>query len=186
MPGPGEWPCPEEGQAGTEDAPRPQLSSRAVLKQETCPPKEPPPHTEGAWASDPGTVLTAGQSPLFLGDLTLTPACTYSGRQLAGCEWETISGQAREVPGPGRLNLLLQIGDVVYTLPPTRSDVKAGVARTRGQMECPHGDPGPGIFPDHHAYLQEASQDGRAGAPPAALHTGLLICFLVPAPQSTQ
>lgn len=114
---------------------------------------------------------------MFSGDLTPTPACTHSGCQLAGCEWETVSGQAREVPGPGRLDLLLQIGDVVYTLPPTRSDVKAGVARTWGQMECLHGDPGPGIFPDHHAYLQEASQTAGLARPQLPCTRGFSSAF---------
>lgn len=80
---------------------------------------------------------------MFSGALTPTPACTHSSRQLAGCQWETLSVQVHHVPGPGHLVLLLQTGDVVYRLPPTRSDAKAGVARTRRQVECPHRDPRP-------------------------------------------
>ena len=119
---------------------------------------------------------------MFSGALTPAPAYTHSSRQLAGCQCETLSGQAHHVLGPGHLVLLLQTRDVVYRLPPTRSDAKAGVARTQRQVECPHRDPDPGIFPDHHAYLQETSQSwapglGWAGVPQRPCTRGFSSAF---------
>ena len=84
---------------------------------------------------------------------------------------------------------------MVYRPTPPRSavaDSKAGIARTWGQKEDTHGDPDPGLFPDHHSHVQETGTDqttekgsgpclwtAGAHAPKLPVHTRLLICFLV-------